>query len=75
MLSWSLRQRTPRCFMIEYPELLVSAIIKRAVYDYKNYPKLRAEVRRFIKSDYFRSITDLDPDALLEELERQCKKM
>lgn len=61
--------------MIEYPELLVSAIIERAVYDYKNYPKLRAEVRRFIKSDYFRSITDLDPDALLEELERQCKKM
>lgn len=61
--------------MIEYPELLVSAIIKRAVYDYLNYPKARAEVRRFIKSDYFRSITDLDPDALLEELERQCKKM
>lgn len=61
--------------MIEHPELLVSAIIKRAVYDYKNYPKLRPEVRRFIKSDYFRSITDLDPDALLEELERQCKKM
>lgn len=75
MLSWSLRKRIQRCLMIEYPELLVSAIIKRAVYDYKNYPKLRAEVRRFIKSDYFRSITDLDPDALLEELERQCKKM
>lgn len=61
--------------MIEYPDLLVAAIIKRAVYDYKNYPKMRAEVRRFIKSEYFRSITDLDPDALLEELERQCKKM
>ena len=61
--------------MIEYPELLVSAIIKRAVYDSLNYPKTRAEVRRFIRSDYFRSITDLDPDALLEELERQCKKM
>ena len=26
--------------MIEHPELLVSAIIKRAVYDYKNYPKI-----------------------------------
>ncbi len=61
--------------MIEHPELLVSAIIKRAVYDYKNYPKMRAEIRRFIKSEYFVSITDLDPDALLEELERQCKKM
>lgn len=61
--------------MINYPDLLVSAIIKRAVYDYLNYPKTRAEVRRFIKSEYFRSITDLDPDALLEELERQCKKM
>lgn len=56
--------------MIEHPELLVSAIIKRAVYDYKNYPKMRAEIKRFIKSEYFRSITDLDPDALLEELER-----
>lgn len=75
MLFWSLRLRIQRCFMIEYPELLVTAIIKRAVYDYKNYPKLRAEVRRFIKSDYFGSITNLDPDALLEELERQCKKM
>lgn len=61
--------------MIEYPDLLVSAIIKRAVYDYLNYPKTRVEVRRFIRSDYFRSITGLDPDALLEELERQCKKM
>lgn len=61
--------------MIEYPDLLVSAIIKRAVYDYLNYPKMRAEVRRFIRSDYFSSITDLDPGALLEELERQCKKM
>lgn len=60
--------------MIEYPDLLAAAIIKRAVYDYLNYPKTRAEVRRFIKSEYFRSITDLDPDALLEELERQCKK-
>ena len=75
MLSWSLRPRIPRYFMIERPELLVSAIIKRAVYDYKNYPKMRAEIRRFIKSEYFVSITDLDPDALLEELERQCKKM
>ena len=61
--------------MINYPDLLAAAIIKQAVVDYKNYPKLRAEVRRFIKSEYFRSITDLDPDALLEELERQCKKM
>ena len=61
--------------MIEHPELLVSAIIKRAVYDYKYCPKMRAEIRRFIKSEYFVSITDLDPDALLEELERQCKKM
>lgn len=56
--------------MIEHPELLVSAIIKRAVYDYQNYPRMRAEIRRFIKSEYFISITDLDPDALLEELER-----
>ena len=61
--------------MIEYPDLLVSAIIKRAVYYYLNYPKTRAEVMRFIRSEYFSSITDLDPDALLEELERQCKKM
>ena len=61
--------------MIEYPELLVTAIIKRAVYDYKNYPKLRAEVRRFIKSEYFRFLTDVDPNALLEKIEDEYEKM
>lgn len=61
--------------MINYPDLLAAAIIKQAVVDYKNYPMMRAEIKRFIKSEYFVSITDLDPDALLEELERQCKKM
>lgn len=54
--------------MIEYPDLLAAAIIKRAVLDYKFYPETRAEVKRFIMSEYFRFITDLDPDVLLEYL-------
>lgn len=61
--------------MINHPDLLAAAIIKQAILDYKNDPMMRAEIKRFILSDYFVSITDLDPDALLEELERQCKKM
>lgn len=55
MHYWSLRQRTPSCSMIEYPDLLAAAIIKQAVVDYKNFPTMRAEIKRFIKSEYFRS--------------------
>lgn len=61
--------------MINYPDLLAAAIIKQAVIDYKNYPTMRAEIKRFILSEYFRSLTDVDPNALLEKLESKYEKM
>lgn len=75
MLSWSLRLRTQRCLMINYPDLLAAAIIKQAVVDYKNFPTMRAEIKRFIKSEYFRFLTDVDPNALLEKIEDEYEKM
>lgn len=61
--------------MINYPDLLAAAIIKQSVVDYKNYPTMRAEIKRFILSECFRFLTDVDPNALLEKLESEYEKM
>lgn len=56
--------------MIQNEDLLSAAIIKRAIDDYKLYPKCRAEVIRFIKSDWFAVLSDLDPDVLIDKLKK-----
>ena len=40
---------------------LVIAILKQAVTDYKRHPEMRAEITRFIRSEYFKKLTNIDP--------------
>ena len=56
---------------------LASAILKQALIDFKKDEKYRAEVIRFIKSDWFKSLSNLDSKRLikmLKEYERNERK-
>ena len=55
---------------------LAAAIIEQALRDFQKDEKYRAEVIRFIKSDWFKSLSNLDSKALvkmLKEYERNEK--
>ena len=56
---------------------LAAAILKQALIDFKKDEKYRAEVIRFIKSDWFKSLSNLDSKRLikmLKEYERNERK-
>ena len=56
---------------------LASAILKQALIDFKKDEKYRSEVIRFIKSDWFKSLSNLDSKRLikmLKEYERNERK-
>ena len=56
---------------------LAAAIIEQALKDFKADEKYRSEVIRFIKSDWFKSLSNLDSKALikmLKEYERNERK-
>ena len=56
---------------------LAAAIIEQALKDFKTDEKYRSEVIRFIKSDWFKSLSNLDSKALvkrLKEYERNERK-
>ena len=56
---------------------LATAIIEQALKDFKKDDKYRAEVIRFIKSDWFKSLSNLDSKRLikmLKEYERNERK-
>ena len=56
---------------------LAAAIIEQALRDFQKDEKYRSEVIRFIKSDLFKSISNLDSKALvkrLKEYERNERK-
>ena len=56
---------------------LAAAIIEQALRDFQKDEKYRAEVIRFIKSDWFKSLSNLDSKALvkmLKEYERNERK-
>ena len=48
---------------------LSNGIIKQACDDWKKTRRLRKEIAAFIQSDYFRKISNIDPDYLLKMLE------
>ena len=55
---------------------LATAIIEQALKDFKTDEKYRSEVIRFIKSDWFKSLSNLDSKRLikmLKEYERNEK--
>lgn len=47
---------------------LAAAIIKQALRDFQTDEKYRAEVIRFIKSEWFKSLSNLDSKRLLKML-------
>lgn len=66
----SSRERPERfCPHHEVWEALSAAIIKTACDDYKSYMGSgRQSIERFIKSEYFRRISNIDPDYLIRNL-------
>ena len=55
---------------------LAAAIVEQALIDFKKDEKYRSEVSRFIKSDWFKSLSNLDSKRLikmLKEYERNEK--
>ena len=56
---------------------LAAAIIEQALRDFQKDEKYRSEVIRFIKSDWFKALSNLDSKALvkrLKEYERNERK-
>ena len=47
------------------------AVINQAVNDYRNYPQMRSEVARFLKSNYFEEITGVNGQIVLDRLKKE----
>lgn len=50
------------------------AVIQQAVNDYRTHPDMRAEVARFLKSDYFASMTGVSGLLILDRLEKEVRE-
>lgn len=55
-----------------YTQLWI-AVINQAVSDYRNYPRMRSEVARFLKSDYFERMTGVNGEVVLNRLKKEVK--
>jgi hypothetical protein len=53
---------------------LWKAVILQAVQDYRKNPEMRAEVTRFFRSEYFRSMTSVDGECIVSRLQSEIKK-
>ena len=58
---------------MENIELLANAIILQAVKDYRHTysPQCRAEIKRFFRSEWFRALTRVDGEMIIERLENE----
>lgn len=56
-----------------YTQLWI-AVINQAVNDYRMRPEMRAEVARFLKSDYFDSMTDASGLLILDRLKKEVRQ-
>lgn len=50
------------------------AVIQQAVNDYRTHPDMRAEVARFLKSDYFDSMTGASGLLILDRLKKEVRQ-
>lgn len=59
--------------MYENFELLANAIILQAVRDYRHTysPQVRAEIKRFFRSEWFRALTRVDGEMIIARLENE----
>ena len=53
---------------------LLAGILKRAVKDYKTHPRQRAEIIAFVESKWFGLLYDVDPQKMINALEKGVKK-
>lgn len=53
---------------------LFAGILKRAVKDYKTHPRQRAEIIAFVESKWFGLLYDVDPQKMINALEKGVKK-
>ena len=60
---------------MENIKLLANAIILQAVKDYRHTysPQIRAEIKRFFRSEWFRALTPLDGEKIITRLENERK--
>ena len=49
------------------------AVIRQAVNDYRKYPRMRSEVARFLKSDYFERMTGVNGQEVLDRIKKEVK--
>jgi hypothetical protein len=49
-------------------------VILQAVNDYRNHPKMRAEVAKFLKSAYFASMSGASGQLILDRLKKEVKQ-
>lgn len=56
-----------------YTQLWI-AVINQAVNDYRVHPEMRAEVARFLKSDYFDSMTGVSGLLILDRLKKEVRQ-
>ena len=52
---------------------LWKAVILQAVQDYRKRPEMRAEVTRFLRSEYFKAMTSVDGECLVSRLRSEVK--
>ena len=52
---------------------LWKAVILQAVQDYRKRPEMRAEITRFFRSEYFRSMTNADGECIVSRLQSEVK--
>lgn len=50
------------------------AVINQAVNDYRNNPRMRSEIARFFKSDYFERMTGVNGHVILDRLKKEMLK-
>lgn len=61
-------------------QLLAKAIVEQAVHDYKRFKDnpygvyIKKDIVRFIKSPYFKLLTDIDPNYLLKTIDHDDAK-
>ena len=52
---------------------LWKAVILQAVQDYRKHPEMRAEITRFLRSEYFESLTNVDGECIVSRLRSEIK--
>lgn len=50
------------------------AVIQQAVNDYRTHPEMRAEVARFLKSDYFVSMNGTSGLLILDKVKKEVRQ-